>query len=798
MAEEIIEDGEVISAGQGDAAGSDLSIPGQVLPATIHILPVADRPFLPVQALPIQMNEEYWLETVKEIGEVAHHMVGLVMVDTDAIDTATFEDFIEMGSIARMHHPLKEDGKIQFIAEGLERFRIVKWVSKKRPFMAQVEYPAEPEEDAKELRAYGNAIIGIIKELLPLNPLYGEELKTHLERFNPSQPSSLADFGAILASAGADELLDILRTVPLVRRMEKVIALLKQELEVGRLQSRIRNRVEGKIQEQQRRFFLRQQLKEIQKELGISKDDRTADMDKFHERLQGLEVSSQAMKVIEEEMDKLSVLETGSPEYAVTRNYLDWLTSIPWGRHSVDKLSLNHARRILNRDHEGLDDVKDRIIEFISVGALKGEVSGSIILLVGPPGVGKTSVGKSIAAALGRKFYRFSVGGMRDEAEIKGHRRTYIGAMPGKFVQAIKSTAVSNPVIMLDEIDKIGVSFQGDPASALLEALDPEQNSEFLDHYLDVRIDLSRVLFVCTANQLDTIPGPLLDRMEIIQLSGYIAEEKEAIAKSHLWPKLLDRSGAGSGRIKITDAAIRQIILGYAREAGVRGLEKSLNKVIRKAAVQIVRKKKTPIRIGVKQLEGYLGKPVFRAERKMSGIGIVTGLAWTAMGGATLGIEATRVHEKQRGLKLTGQLGDVMKESAEIAYSFVVANRESFDIDGRYFDRAFIHLHVPEGATPKDGPSAGITMTTALISLALNQRVRRPLAMTGELTLTGLVLPVGGIREKLIAARRSKIMEVILPEDNRRDVDELPKHIAQEMQIHFAGYYHQVINLVFR
>ena len=797
MAEEIIEDGEVIFAGQG-AAGSDLSIPGQVLPATIHILPVADRPFLPVQALPIQMNEEYWLETVKEIGEVAHHMVGLVMADTDAIDTATFEDFIEMGSIARMHHPLKEGGKIQFIAEGLERFRIVKWVSKKPPFMAQVEYPAEPEEDAKELRAYGNAIIGIIKELLPLNPLYGEELKTHLERFNPSQPSPLADFGAILASAGADELLDILRTVPLVRRMEKVIALLKQELEVGRLQSRIRNRVEGKIQEQQRRFFLREQLKEIQKELGISKDDRTADMDKFHERLQGLEVSSQAMKVIEEEMDKLSVLETGSPEYAVTRNYLDWLTSIPWGRHSVDKLNLSHARRILNRDHEGLNDVKDRIIEFISVGALKGEVSGSIILLVGPPGVGKTSVGKSIAAALGRKFYRFSVGGMRDEAEIKGHRRTYIGAMPGKFVQAVKSTAVSNPVIMLDEIDKIGVSFQGDPASALLEALDPEQNSEFLDHYLDVRIDLSRVLFVCTANQLDTIPGPLLDRMEIIQLSGYIAEEKVAIAKSHLWPKLLDRSGAGSGRIKITDAAIRRIISGYAREAGVRGLEKSLNKVIRKAAVQIVRKKKTPIRIGVKQLEGYLGKPVFRAERKMSGIGIVTGLAWTAMGGATLGIEATRVHEKQRGLKLTGQLGDVMKESAEIAYSFVVANRESFDIDGRYFDRAFIHLHVPEGATPKDGPSAGITMTTALISLALNKRVRRSLAMTGELTLTGLVLPVGGIREKLIAARRSKIMEVILPEDNRRDVDELPKHIAQGMQIHFAGHYHQVINLVFR
>ncbi len=797
MNEETAEGAE-LAATQDSAAGSDLSIPGQVLPTTIHILPVADRPFLPVQALPIQMNEEHWLETVTKIGEAAHHMVGLVMVDIEGIDTTTFEDFIEMGSIVRMHHPLKEDGKIQFIAEGLERFRIVKWVSKRRPFMAQVEYPVVPEEDTKELRAYGNAIIGMIKDLLPLNPLYGEELKTHLERFSPNQPSPLADFGAILTAAGTNELLDILRTIPLVKRMEKVLSLLKQELEVGRLQSRIRSRVEGKILEQQRRFFLREQLREIQKELGLSKDDLTADTDRFHKRLEGLEVPAQAIKVIQEELNKLSVLETGSPEYAVTRNYLDWLTAIPWNRHSKDKLDLNHARRTLNRDHEGLDDVKDRIIEFISVGALRGEVSGSIILLVGPPGVGKTSTGKSIADALGRKFYRFSVGGMRDEAEIKGHRRTYIGAMPGKFVQAIKDTTVSNPVIMLDEVDKIGASFQGDPASALLEALDPEQNNEFLDHYLDVRIDLSKVLFVCTANQLDTIPSPLRDRMEIIKLSGYIAEEKEAIAKLHLWPKLLVRSGIRTSQLKITNAAIRHIISGYAREAGVRGLEKCLDKIIRKSAVQIVRKKKTPIRISIKQLENYLGKPIFRMERKVSGIGIVTGLAWTAMGGATLSIEATRVHKKQRGLKLTGQLGDVMKESAEIAYSFVTANKESFDIDERYFDKAFIHLHVPEGATPKDGPSAGITITTALISLATGKRIRYPLAMTGELTLTGLILPVGGIREKLIAARRSKIMEVLLPEDNRRDVDELPKHIANGIRIHFAEHYRQVNSLAFR
>ena len=387
---------------------------------------------------------------------------------------------------------------------------------------------------------------------------------------------------------------------------------------------------------------------------------------------------------------------------------------------------------------------------------------------------------------------------MRDEAEIKGHRRTYIGAMPGKFVQAIKDTAVSNPLIMLDEIDKIGASFQGDPASALLEALDPEQNSEFLDHYLDERIDLSKVLFVCTANQLDTIPAPLLDRMEIISLSGYIASEKLAIAKNHLWPKLLERSGVKSSQLKISDAAIKQIIEGYAREAGVRGLEKRLGRIIRKAAVQILKRKKTPIRVGLKQLEDYLGKPLFRAERRMRGIGVVTGLAWTAMGGATLSLEAARVHGKQRGFKLTGQLGDVMKESAEIAYSFIASRTEEFGIAADYFDRAFIHLHVPEGATPKDGPSDGTTdfeQYRRKIRTELEQGGRRWRCLSCD--PTGLVLPIGGVREKLIAARRAKIMEVILPEDNRRDVEELPKHIVEGMKIHFAERYEQVAEIIF-
>ncbi len=491
------------------------------------------------------------------------------------------------------------------------------------------------------------------------------------------------------------------------------------------------------------------------------------------------------------------MLETGSAEYAVTRNYLDWATSIPWGVYSTDAFNLAQARDVLNEHHAGLDDVKDRILEFLAVGTFKQEVSGSIMLLVGPPGVGKTSIGRSIADALGRKFYRFSVGGMRDEAEIKGHRRTYIGALPGKLIQALKDVEVANPVIMLDEIDKLGSSYQGDPASALLEVLDPEQNREFLDHYVDLRVDLSKVLFICTANQLDSIPAPLLDRMDTIRLSGYITEEKLAIAKSHLWPRVLQRHGLKKSQVKIADSTLKAMIEGYARESGVRHLEKLLQQIARKAVVQLLDNPTLKITVSQKDLQAYLGAPVFRAERILRGVGVVTGLAWTAMGGATLPIEAAVVHQQNRGFKLTGKLGEVMKESAEIAYSFAAGHAQQFGGEADFFDQRFIHLHVPEGATPKDGPSAGVTMTTALVSLMLNKRIKRPLAMTGELTLTGQVLPVGGIREKVIAARRSKIMEVILPEANRRDYDELPDHIRKGMTAHFAENYQDVFDVVF-
>jgi ATP-dependent Lon protease len=780
------------------SAESELIRAGDVLPPMLHLLPLFERPFFPRQVLPMVILAKPWLETITAVAETPHKMLGLVLVRTDSPVKMKPRDFRAIGTVVRMHNPARQDDRIQFMAEGLERFQIRNWISRERPYLVEVDYPKTPEEDGDKTRAYGMAILNTIKELLPLNPVYSDQLQMFLAHFGPNQPAPFADFAASLTTAKKEELQDVLETFALIPRMEKVLLLLKKELDVAKLQAEIREGVQERMTEQQRKFFLREQLKEIQKELGIAKDDRTAEVDRFKERLESLEPSEEAKKRIDEELEKMSVLEIGSPEYAVTRNYLDWMTSLPWGQFSDDKLDIDEARAILDRDHDGLDDVKDRIIEFLAVGAYKGEVGGSILLLVGPPGVGKTSIGRSVAEALGREFYRFSLGGMRDEAEIKGHRRTYIGAMPGKFIQAIKAVGVSNPIIMLDEVDKIGASFQGDPASALLEVLDPEQNVDFLDHYLDVRYDLSKILFICTANQLDTIPAPLLDRMENIHLAGYIAKEKVAIARNHLWPKQLEKGGVDPEKVELTDAALEALIEGYAREAGVRNLEKQLGRIVRKAVLKLLKNVEPPLRIERDVIEEYLGKPTFRKESPITGVGVVTGLAWTAMGGDTLNVEATRVHQKSRGFKLTGKLGEVMKESAEIAYSYVVSHAVELGVDPSLFDDAFIHLHVPAGATPKDGPSAGITMAMALLSLARDERVDRPLAMTGELTLTGRVLPVGGIREKIIAARRSGITEVVLPAGNRKDFDELPQHLRDGLKAEFVETYPDAARVAFK
>ena len=776
-----------------------LVLPAQRLPDKLYIIPINNRPFFPAQVLPVIVNEHPWGRTLKRVDNTEHKCLAVFYVDNPPDEHGEFDldSLPEHGTLVRVHHVSEEGGKLQFVAQGLTRVRIRGWLSRRGPYLAEVEYPQPPAYPRDEVKAYGMALINAIKELLPLNPLYSEELKNYLNRFSPNEPSPLTDFAAALTTASGHELQEVLDTVPMLKRMEKVLPLLRKEVEVGRLQKELSAEVNKQIGERQREFFLKEQLKLIQQELGLSKDDKSADREEFLARLEGKTLPAQAQKRIDEELNKLSILEAGSPEYAVTRNYLDWSTALPWGIHGQDKLDLGHARKVLDKHHAGMDDIKERITEFLAVGAFKGEIAGSIVLLVGPPGVGKTSIGKSIAESLGRPFYRFSVGGMRDEAEIKGHRRTYIGAMPGKLVQALKEAEVMNPVIMLDEIDKMGTSYQGDPASALLETLDPEQNVEFLDHYLDLRLDLSKVLFVCTANTLDSIPGPLLDRMEVIRLSGYITEEKLAIAKRHLWPKQLEKAGVPKARLSIGDAALRAVIEGYAREAGVRQLEKQLGKLVRKSVVKLLDDPEAKIRIGAKDLEAALGMPVFRNERVLAGTGVITGLAWTSMGGATLPIEATRIHTLNRGFKLTGQLGEVMKESAEIAYSYVSSHLKQFGGDPTFFDQAFVHLHVPEGATPKDGPSAGITMASALLSLARNQAPKKGVAMTGELTLTGQVLPIGGVREKVIAARRQKIHELILPEANRGSYEELPDYLKEGITVHFAKRYSDVAKVLF-
>ena len=789
---------EVINEG---GRHSEIALPTKIFPKHLYLIPIASRPFFPGQVQPIVLSGDYWQETIKKIGETEQKMVGLVYTHNIPAQQTAPEDFASIGCVGKILKPTMQESNIHFVCQGMQRFRIRRWLGRKVPFLAEVEYPGEEQEismDDTETRAYALSIISAVKELVQANPLHGEELKQALQYFSPNEPAPLTDFAATLTTATGDELQKVLETLPILERMQRVFPLLHKEVEINKLHGEISKDVNTKISKRQRTFFLREQLKTIQKELGITKDDRKSDAEEFEKRLEKLHLPKVVEERIGDELKKLGFLEKGSQEYAVTRNYLDWMTSVPWGVFSEDKLGIKEARKILDRDHDGLEDVKERIIEFLAVGAYKKEIAGSIMLLVGPPGVGKTSIGRSVAEAMGREFYRFSLGGMRDEAEIKGHRRTYIGAMPGKFVQALKEVKTANPVIMLDEIDKIGASFRGDPASALLEVLDPEQNSDFLDHYLDLRVDLSKVLFICTANQLDSIPGPLLDRMEIIRLSGYITEEKMLIAKNHLWPRALEKAGLKKSQLKLSTAALKLLIEGYAREAGVRKTEKQLLKIVRKTVVKLLEEPDLKFSITVKNMKDYLGKPFFQKESLITGVGVVTGLAWTALGGVTLAVEAAAVKSKTRGggFKQTGQLGDVMRESAEIAYSFLLSNAKRYGVKEDFFQTHFIHLHVPEGATPKDGPSAGITMASALLSLGLGKKIKRHLAMTGELTLTGKVLPVGGIKEKVISAKRNGINELILPEANRGDIETLPEHIKEDMTIHFATRYEQVAKIV--
>lgn len=776
-------------------------------PGRLMIFPLHDRPMFPKMMGPVIIDDKNYQRVIVEDGEQSQPMYfGLLLVkpSDDNLQHRPTEqdDFFSMGVVVRVQSmsPPQKGEPLQIVVQALERFLVKKVVFKNNVPYADVEYFRDHRiEVTDEIKAYSVAIVDCIKELVTLNPLFKEGLSLIIERINVSDPSALADFAASMTTSSGPELQQILETLDIRERIEKVLVLLKNELEVSKLKAQISKRIEEQLSKQQREFFLKQQLQEIKKELGIAKDDTQAEVEKFEKRLRKLTLSDEAADRVKEEIDKLKLIGPSSAEFNVTRAYLDWLTILPWGVYTEDNYDINKASDILHKEHHGLDDVKDRILELISVGIIKGDLSGSIILLVGPPGVGKTSIGQSIAKALNREYYRFSVGGMRDEAEIKGHRRTYIGALPGKFLQAIKTCKTSNPLIMLDEVDKIGASFQGDPASALLEVLDPEQNQNFLDHYLDVRFDLSKVLFICTANQLESIPQPLVDRMEVIRLPGYIKEEKVEIATKHLIPRQRKMHGLTAKQIVIPRAVIRAIIDGYAREAGVRYLENCIKKILRKSAKQIVDKPETKVRIKTQDLQDLLGKKHFTEDQafKKPRVGVIKGLAYTSMGGATLYIESIPLPAKQPGYKQTGQLGKVMVESAEIAYSYIRSLLRNNKKAVEFFASNFIHLHVPAGATPKDGPSAGITMACSLYSLAMNKPIVTSTAMTGELTLSGLVMPIGGVKEKIIAAKRAKVKQVILPAENKDDFELLPTHIQEGITPYFVSTFNDVKKICF-
>lgn len=777
-----------------------------LFPRTLPIIPINSRPLFPKMTVPMLIDTENLRNVVLSTAESQSKFVGLVLRrtqdDGDFHEDVRSEDLHDVGVVAEILQfaQLTPDTPAQVLLGALERFRITGIVQQEPHIVATVEYLPETEMTGNdELKAYAISVVKMIKELILLNPLHKEELNLFASRSSLSDPGRLADFAAALTTASGQELQDILATVSIRARLKNVLILLQKEIDISKLQVRITKQIEDKLSKQQREFFLKEQLKAIKKELGLSKEGKESEVERFEKRLTELTLPDEAKERIDEEMEKLKLLEQSSPEFNVSRTYLDWLTVLPWGVFTKDNYDIAKARKVLNKDHYGLEDVKERILEFLSVGIMKGNISGSILCFVGPPGVGKTSIGQSIARSMGRNFYRFSVGGVRDEAEIKGHRRTYIGALPGKFIQTMKLCKSANPVIMLDEIDKIGASYQGDPASALLEVLDPEQNKDFLDHYLDVRFDLSNVFFICTANQLDTIPAPLLDRMEVIKLAGYIMEEKLEIARKYLVPKQLKAHGVKRSQISVTSTALRDIIDGYAREPGVRGLENHIKKAIRKSVKKIVEGKAKTVKIDRPQILKLLGKRRFSDEAmyKQPAPGVVMGLAWTSMGGTILYIEAAKVATGKAGFKQTGQLGDVMVESSEIAYTYVRSYLAGDDKACEIFAKHLIHLHVPAGATPKDGPSAGVTMATALYSLVRGKPIKKWFAMTGELSLTGLVMPIGGLKEKAIAAKRVKVKDLVFPAENKSDFDELPAHIKKGLKPHFVKTFAEVVKICF-
>ncbi len=756
------------------------------IPGQLPILPVRDIVIFPYMILPLFVGRDMSIKAI-DSALSGNRMVMLVTQKDLNIENPAPEDLYAVGTVGLIMRMLKlPDGRIKILVQGLAKARILNYTQREPFYMGNIEKIIDPK--LPELTLEAEALMRNVKENLDKTVTLGKAMLPDIMVVieNLDEPGRMADLVASNLGLKAEQAQEVLEMSDPLARLKKISEILNREVELLLVQQKIQSEARGEIDKTQREYFLREQLKAIQKELGEI-DERAEDIQDMRNKMEEAKMPEKVQKEAEKQLKRLEKMHPDSAEAATIRTYIDWLVELPWSKSTKDNIDLKTAKKVLDDDHYDLEKVKERILEYLGVRKLKEKMKGPILCFIGPPGVGKTSLGRSIARALGREFVRMSLGGMKDEAEIRGHRRTYVGALPGRIIQGIKTAGTNNPVLMLDEVDKIGMDFRGDPASALLEVLDPEQNSAFVDHYLGVPFDLSNVMFITTGNLIDPIPSPLRDRMEIITLSGYTEEEKLGIAKNYLISKQLEEHGLSDKNLKITDEALKHIISQYTREAGVRNLEREIANLCRKVARRIAEGKEITYHITPRNLHKYLGVPKFlpEEEREKDEVGVATGLAWTESGGDIIYIEATTMKGKGH-LTLTGHLGDVMKESAQAALSYVRARAKNLGINVDMFSRSDIHVHVPAGAIPKDGPSAGITIATALASALTGRSVDKDIAMTGEVTLRGRVLPIGGLKEKSLAAKRAGIRRIIIPKRNKKDLEDIPKYIRKDMEFILA------------
>ena len=762
------------------------------LPSALPILPLKETVVFPDSATPLAIGQERSIQLIDEV-VAKDRILALVTVKNPEVEQPGWDDLYDIGTAAIVHKLIKvPDGTLRILVQGIDRIKLDARVADEPYLVGDFNALPDVENETPELEALTRNVQMLYGRIVGLVPYLPAELE--LAAANVDEPGALSHLVASTLRLKTEEKQKLLELPDVEERLRELSRVLNRELEVFELGTKIQSQVHAELEKGQREYFLRQQMKAIQEELGEG-DPEQAELEELRERVEEAGLPEETRKAVDRELARLERLPSAAAEYGVIRTYVDWILSLPWSQSTEDNLELDHARQVLDEDHYDLEKVKDRIIETLAVAKLRGDVSGSILCFVGPPGVGKTSLGQSIARALERKFTRISVGGVRDESEIRGHRRTYIGAMPGTIIRALRDAESRNPVFLIDEIDKMGSDYRGDPASAMLELLDPEQHSTFRDHYLDLPFDLSKILFICTANQLETIPPPLLDRMDVINLSGYTEDEKLGIARKYLVPKQLDAHGLADHKVSLTEGALRTVIREYTREAGVRNLERQIAALCRKAARRVAEgKAKGASRIDERRVRTWLGPRRFSGEmrKRTEDPGVATGLAVTATGGDVLFIEATAYPGRGR-LKVTGQLGEVMQESAQAALSWVRSHADQLNLKTAWFADHDIHVHVPAGAVPKDGPSAGITMVTAIVSLVSGRPVSDEVAMTGEVTLTGQVLPIGGVREKVLAAQRAGVRTVVLPKENEPDLQDLPAETRKELTFVLTDHVDEVL-----